>query len=82
MSPDQILARLRILMAQSAQVPVDWDSVGPETPIADLGIDSLAMLDLLYDIQQEFRIEFDPQALVKVRTVGHLATFIEERMGA
>ena len=79
---DDVLQRLRRLMARTAQVDVEWGKVGPDAPIADLGIDSLAMLDLIYDVQQEFGLEFDPQQLVRVRTVGELAAFLEERMDA
>ena len=68
-------------MARTSQVPID-SGVGESTEVAELGIDSLAMLDLIYDVQQEFGIEFDPQELVRVRTVGQLAAFIEERMDA
>ncbi len=77
-----IVEKLRTIMARSGQATVDWHGVGEQHTIAELGIDSLAMLDFIYDIQQEFRIEFDPQDLVKVVTVGQLATFIEERMAA
>ena len=80
MARAETLQRLRTLMARTGQVELDWNSVGENAAIAELGIDSLAMLDLIYDIQQEFRLEFDPQQLVKVRTVGQLAAFIEERM--
>jgi acyl carrier protein len=78
---NDVLQRLRQLMARTTQVPID-SGVGESTAIAELGIDSLAMLDLIYDVQQEFGIEFDPQELVRVRTVGQLATFIEEHMDA
>jgi acyl carrier protein len=40
------------------------------------------MLDLMYDLQQEFGIDFEPQDLVKVATVGDLAAFIEGRKSA
>lgn len=79
MSRTAILEKLRALMAQTGPVKVDWQKVGEADAIAALGIDSLAMLDLLYDIQQEFGIELDPRDLVKVSTVGQLADFIEER---
>lgn len=82
MAQTDIIDRLRRLMARSSPAAVEWGSVGPQSTIASLGIDSLSMLDFMYDVQQEFRIEFDPQDLVKVATVGDLATFIEERMRA
>jgi acyl carrier protein len=78
---DQILERLRAIMARTSTAAIDWREVGEQATIASLGIDSLAMLDLIYDLQQEFGIEFEPTDLVKVQTVGQLATFLQERTG-
>jgi acyl carrier protein len=77
-----ILHRLRGIIARSGRDVVDPKDVREQDTIASLGIDSLAMLDFLYDVQQEFRIEFDPQDLVAVSTLGELATFVEKRMAA
>ena len=83
MASAQIIERLRGIMAQNATAnTTDWSAVGEGDAIANLGIDSLAMLDFMYDIQQEFGVEFDPQDLVDVATVGQLATFIEGRASA
>ncbi|MBP7828439.1 MAG: acyl carrier protein [Kiritimatiellae bacterium] len=82
MTRNEILDKLRAIMARTSQASVDWNSVGEQSTIESLGIDSLAMLDLMYDLQQEFGIEFEPQDLVKVATVGDLAAFIEGRKSA
>ena len=82
MTRDEILGKLRAVMGRTSQAKVDWSTVGEQNSIASLGIDSLAMLDLMYDLQQEFGIQFEPQDLVKVSTVGDLAAFIEGRMSA
>ena len=82
MTREDILGKLRGIMGRTSQAAVDWDRVGEQNTIASLGIDSLAMLDLMYDLQQEFGIEFEPQDLVNVATVGDLAGFIEKRMRA
>ena len=50
--------------------------------IGELGFDSLSILDLIYDVQQEFGIEFDAEELVNVNTVGDLADFIAEETKA
>lgn len=36
---------------------VDRDQVSPEANMADLGLDSLAMAELIFDIEDEFGIE-------------------------
>ena len=84
MAQEQIISRLRDIMARNAAAggSIDWNAVGAKDSIASLGIDSLAMLDFIYDIQQEFGIEFDPQELVRIGTVGELADFIAQRSAA
>ena len=68
-------------MEQSSEEEVDWGSLTGNTTIESLGFDSLAILDLIYDIQQEFGAEFDAEELVSVSTVDELASFITQKIG-
>jgi len=79
MTQQEIIEKLRTMMRKSSQVQVDWDSVNADSAIASLGFDSLSILDLVYDIQQEFGFEFEAEELVGVKTVGQLATFLEKK---
>ena len=77
MTTEQILEKLRLTMKKSSTVQgVNWDSVAAATPIQAIGFDSLAILDLLYDIQQDFGLNFAPEELGSVKTVGDLAAFL------
>ncbi len=80
MTRAEIIEKLQEIMKSTTQIPVDWDAVDEATSIASIGIDSLAMLDLIYDLQQGFEIDFEPEELVHVVTVGDLATFLHERL--
>ena len=80
MTTEQILEKLRLTMKKSSTVEgVQWDGVGAATPIQTLGFDSLAILDLLYDIQQDFGLDFAPEELGHVKTVGDLASFLQSK---
>lgn len=79
MTNEEILGRLRQIMKRATEKAVNWDTVKGETTIESLGFDSLAMLDLIYDIQQEFGLEFDAEELTKVRSVQDLVTFLKAR---
>ena len=76
MSIEQIIDRLRKVMQGAVERPVDWSRVTGATAIADLGFDSLSVLDLVYDIQMEFGIQFDAEAIANVKTVQELAVFL------
>lgn len=80
METKDIVEKLRDIMRSSSQVPVEWDKVGPESAIAEMGFDSLAVLDLIYDIQQGFGIEFDAEEMTQVKTVGGLAEFLQAKL--
>ncbi|MFW6152665.1 MAG: acyl carrier protein [Verrucomicrobiota bacterium] len=79
MTKDEIIVKLRDMMKQSSQEDVDWDQVDENSEIEPLGFDSLAILDLVYDIQQEFNLEFDAEELVDINTVGKLADFLRAK---
>jgi acyl carrier protein len=79
MNQEEIIERLRTMMKQSSQEPVDWDTVTGETTIDSLGFDSLSVLDLIYDVQQEFGTDFDAEEMVNVATVGELAAFLRQK---
>lgn len=81
MTREEITRRLRGIIARSGRDVVDARDVKETDTIASLGIDSLAMLDFIYDLQQEFGIDFEPTKLMQVQTVGQLATFLLERTG-
>lgn len=81
MTHEAIMEKLAAIMQNSTQAQVDWSGVGPDSLIADMGFDSLAILDLIYDLQQAFGIEFDAEEMTHIRTVGALAQFIKEKSG-
>lgn len=79
MDTDQIIERLRVIMKKTSKAAVDWNTVNGETSIATLGFDSLSILDLIYDIQQEFSLEFEAEQMVGVKTVNQLAEFLRSK---
>lgn len=78
----ELVERLRDVMVRSCPESVDWDEVDETRTIESLGIDSLAMLDLTYDLQQAFELEFEPEDLLGVKTVGDLLAFLAARVGS
>ena len=46
----------------------------------DLGLDSMAVIELLYDIEETFRIEIPDQDLAQLSTVGSVAAYVQQRL--
>ena len=80
MTDDQIIITLRGMMAESSQDPVDWAKVNRDSVLDSLGFDSLSILDLIYDVQQKFELEFDAEDMAFVKTLGELVDFIQARI--
>ena len=49
--------------------------------IEDLGLDSLKLLVLAAEIENEFRIAFAPEEEAAIATVGELAAAVERKLG-
>ncbi|MCZ7644006.1 MAG: acyl carrier protein [Planctomycetota bacterium] len=63
------------------QLEVDASKVSMETKFAeDLGADSLDQAELVMEIEDEFDISIAEDAEGKIKTVGDLATYIDEQL--
>ena len=80
MNRAEILEKLRETMKESTQEEINWDQVTEESAIESLGFDSLSILDLIYDIQQSFEVDFAAQDMINISTVGELAGFLEKKL--
>lgn len=56
---------------------LDEDEVTPETTFADIGADSLDMVDLAMSLEDDFRVEVTDEALEGFVTVADVVEYIE-----
>ena len=62
------------------QLGVSEDEVKPETRLKeDLTADSATVMMLVMDIENEFDIEIEDDAIEKVKTVADLVKYIEDK---
>lgn len=47
----------------------------------DLGLDSMAVIELLYRIEEVFNIQIPDEDLVGLTTVGHVIAYVDKRLG-
>lgn len=47
----------------------------------DLGLDSMAVIELLYRIEEAFDLQIPDQDLAGLATVGHVVGYVEKRLG-
>jgi acyl carrier protein len=77
-----IYERLRSVVAESTTTTTtaELDAVAEDTMIAVLGFDSLAVLDLLFDLEEVFGVQITAEEIQRVATVGDLVTLLERRL--
>lgn len=70
----------KICKILSDQLDVEESEISMETSIADdLGADSLDIVDILMSIEDEFNIEIPDDAIEKVKTVGDVVNYLEDK---
>ena len=60
---------------------VDKDKIRPEATLTDLGLDSLMVVEFLFDVEDEFNIEV-PDDQAEFETLNEAATLIDELIEA
>ncbi len=78
MQRPQLIKLFRDLASEIAER--DLSFVQEESAIADLGIDSLAMLELVGTLERELRIRVPDEQLVGLVTVRQLLELVERRL--
>jgi acyl carrier protein len=70
------LERLQTLLAQHCAVPAD--TLSEEASLESLGVDSLGLIELVFDVEEAFGVQFASEATASLRTVGDVATHIDQ----
>lgn len=68
------------LLAKSLGVPAE--NVTADTPLADLGADSLTVIELIFDLEEEFKIQIGDErpSLVVVKDIAdHIDSYLAAR---
>ena len=75
-----IMESLGRVIEESSAEGLDSSGLTEETELESLGFDSLSVLDLIFDVEQETGVEMAPKDVLGMRTMGDLVTYIDVRM--
>ena len=71
----------KLVAMVAEQLGVDASEVKPESRLKeDLQADSASVMMLVMDVESEFGIDVEDDAIEKVKTVGDMARYIEEKL--
>ena len=76
MTPYAFLAELL-----SEKYDVAQDAISPEATLTELGLDSLTVVELLFDVEDEFGIEI-PEERATFQTLAEAAALVDELIHA
>ena len=65
----------------SEKYDVDPTTISPETTLTELGLDSLTVVELFFDVEDEFEIEI-PEERATFETLAEAAALVEELLRA
>ena len=80
MDRSQILHRLGEIITDSSTEELDWSNVTEETSLETFGVDSLVVLDLIFDLEDVFGAKIESADMLQMKTAGDLVTFIENQL--
>ena len=74
-----VLEKIRSLLAE--QLDYDINQITADTNIiSDLGADSLDVVELMMDVEDEYGINAEEEDLMGIKTVADVVAFIEARI--
>ena len=76
MSPFEFIAKVL-----SDKYDVPREAISPEATLAELGLDSLTVVELLFDVEDEFGIEV-PEERATFETLAEAAALVDELVQA
>jgi acyl carrier protein len=62
------------------QFDIDPATIDPEAPFASYNVDSLTLAELVFAIDDEFKVEVPEDAFGKIETLAQLAALLDEQL--
>lgn len=63
------------------QLEIPADQITPDTTFESLGVDSLDIVEMINDLEEELGVELVLEEAGQITTVGEMAEFVESRLG-
>lgn len=70
--------RIRTYLSEQLDIPVE--EMSRDTTFESLHLDSLDMVEMVMDMEEELGVDFEMEGDMKLETIGDLADFIEEKL--
>jgi acyl carrier protein len=75
-----VLAALKEFLATRFDIPAD--SVQPDAPLRDLGLDSMMVMDVMLETEDRFGLKLTDLALPREPTVADVISLVERNLAS
>jgi acyl carrier protein len=79
MDSEETIMFEKIASYLASQMDISAEDITRDTTFESLGIDSLDMVEMVMDLEEELGVELEMEE--KLATVGELVDFVESKMG-
>lgn len=80
MDPEQIREEVRALIAEI--IERDAADVADETPLRDLGVDSMQAIEIITDLEKRYKIKIAESEYRNVSTLANITAFLQTKLAA
>ena len=70
----------RIISYLSQQLDIPAEEMDRNTAFESLHLDSLDMVEMVMDMEEELGVDFEMEGKLNVETIGELADYIDEKL--
>ncbi|MCD7775051.1 MAG: acyl carrier protein [Clostridiales bacterium] len=70
-----VFEKIRTIISE--QLDIEEEEITMDTTLDDLGVDSLDLIDIVMDLEDEFDLEVPDDALERFTSVGDVVAFVE-----
>ena len=70
----------RIITYLSQQLDIPAEEMDRNTTFESLHLDSLDMVEMVMDMEEELGVDFEMEGKLNVETIGELADYIDEKL--
>jgi acyl carrier protein len=80
MTEQEVADRARAVLAR--RLKVDPSTIGAETPVAELGLDSLDLVTMAGEFEEVFSITIATRQIMEIRTFGDIVRQLTAKVAA
>jgi len=80
MDPEQIREEVRALIAEI--IERDASDVSDETPLRDLGVDSMQAIEIITDLEKRYKTKIAESEYRNVSTLANITAFLQTKLAA